>query len=113
MTNRGRLSFNQTEEIILLPTTVNINKYYTANILYFSEVTNIKRVHIKMDTSKEKLINVYIKDGKIVHLKACVGGLFYTNLDDPSMITNPNNFSINAYSYLSNLKQNSIFFTDS
>ena len=65
MTNRGRLSFNQTEEIILLPTTVNINKYYMANILYFSEVTNIKRVHIKMDTSKEKLINVHIKDGKL------------------------------------------------
>ena len=84
-----------------------------ANILYFSEVANISGLHIKMDTSKVKVINFHIKDRKIIHFKACVEGHFYTNLDDPSMITNPTNFSINAYSYISTLKQNSNFFTDS
>ena len=35
-----------------------------ANILYFAEVTNIVGVHIKMDTSKGKLISAHIEDGK-------------------------------------------------
>ena len=29
-------------------------------------------VHIKMDTSKENVINVHIKDKNIIHLKACM-----------------------------------------
>ena len=31
-----------------------------ANILSFAEVDNISEVHIKTDTSKEKIINVHI-----------------------------------------------------
>ena len=31
-----------------------------ANIRYFAEVANIAGVHIKMDTSKGKVINVHI-----------------------------------------------------
>ena len=53
-------------------------------------------VHIKIDTSKEKVINVHIKGRKSIHFKACTEGLFYKNYDDPSMITNPNNVSFNA-----------------
>ena len=58
-----------------------------------------------MDTSKEKLIKVHIKDGKIIHFKSCAEGILYTNLNDPTMITNPTNVSLNAYYYLSRVKQ--------
>ena len=40
------------------------------------------------------------------HFKACVEGLFYKNIDDPSMITITTNVSVKAYSYLSIIKQN-------
>ena len=53
------------------------------------------------------------KTEKYFHLKACAEGLFCTNIYEPSMITNPTNVSINDYSYLSIVKQNSNFFTDS
>ena len=43
---------------------VHINESSMANILPFAEVANIAGVHIKMDMSKGKLINVNIKDGK-------------------------------------------------
>ena len=33
-----------------------------------------------MYTSKEKVINVQIKDGNIIHFKACVDGLFTQKL---------------------------------
>ena len=75
-------------------------------ILSFSEVFNISVVHINMDTSKEKVINVNIKDRKIIHFKACAKGLFCTNLNDPTMITNPTDVSLKAHSYLSMVKQN-------
>ena len=39
------------------------------------------------------------------------GGSFYKNLDNPSMITNPTNISVNAYYYLSTVEENSDFFT--
>ena len=84
-----------------------------ANILSFAEVSNIAVVHINMDTSKEKVINVHIEDGKFFHFKACVEGISYTNLNEPNMIINPTIFSLNAYSCLSTVKQNSEFFTDS
>ena len=72
-----------------------------SSILSFAESANIVGVHIKMDTSKEKVINVHIEDRKIVHFKACSEVLLYTNLNDPIMITNPMNVSLNFYSYLS------------
>ena len=62
-----------------------------------------------MDKSKEKVVNVHTNGGKIIHFKACAEGIFYTNLDDPSMITNPTNVSVNTYSYLSTVKQSSYF----
>ena len=69
--NCGHIYFNQMGGIILLPMKVQINESYMANIVYFAEVANITLLHIKMDTSKEKVINVHIKDGKIVLFKAC------------------------------------------
>ena len=79
------------------------------NILSFVEVANIVGVHIKIDTSKEKVINVHIEDGKIIHFKACAEGILYTKLNDATTITNPTNISLNTYSYLSMVKRNSEF----
>ena len=67
-----------------------------ANILYFAEVANIVGVHIKMNTSKDFFISVHIKDGKLIHFKACAEGIFYTNLDEPIIITNTINISVNV-----------------
>ena len=48
------------------------------NILAFAEVSNIAGVHINMDISKEKVINIQIQYGIIIQFKACAEGLFYT-----------------------------------
>ena len=77
--------------------------------LFFSDVTNIAGLHIKVNTSKEKVINLHIKDKKIIHFKACAEGLYYTNPNDPTIITNTKKQSLNAYSYLYTVKQNSDF----
>ena len=60
--NGGHISFNQMRDNILLLAKVHINASSMAIILYFAEISNISEVHITMDTSKEKLINVYIDD---------------------------------------------------
>ena len=78
-------------------------------ILYFVEFAKIAVVPIKMDTSKEKVINVQIEDGKIINFKAFAEGLFYTNLNDPTIITNPTKVSLNAYYCLYMVQQNSDF----
>ena len=52
--------------------TVHINEYFMENILSFTEVANISGVHIKMDASKEKVINVHMKDRHIINFRACV-----------------------------------------
>ena len=98
--NEGRLSINQMGEMLFLLMTVHINESSMANILYFEEVANIAGVHIKMGISRGKIINVHIKEGKFIHFKVCVEGLFCTNLDDPSMSTNPNSVSVKYYSYI-------------
>ena len=69
LTNAGHLYFNQMGNLILFPMKVHTNESFMANILSFAEVANISGVHIKMDTSRRKLINVHIKDGKIIHFK--------------------------------------------
>ena len=79
------------------------------NVLSFVEVTNIAVVHINMYTSKEKFINVHIEDRKVIHFKSYAEGIFCTNLNEPTMITNPTNGYINAYSYISTVKQNLVF----
>ena len=110
MLKNGRhLSFNQMRDLLLLQMKVHINELSMANILYFAEVTNNAGVHINMDMSKEKIINAHIKDRKFIHLKEYAEGIFYTNINDRTIITNPNNVSLNAYSRLSNVKQNSEF----
>ena len=83
-----------------------------ANTLYLAKVSNIAGAYTKMNKSKEKLINVHIKDVKTIYFKACADGLFYTNLNDPTMITNPTNVYLNAYYYLSMVKKTE-FFTNS
>ena len=80
-----------------------------ADILSFAEVTNIAGVHIKINMSKGKVINMHIENRKIINFKAFAEGIFYTNLNDPTMITTPDNFSLNAYSYLYTVKQDSVF----
>ena len=86
LTNGRHLSFNQMGDLLLFPMKVHINESPVANIFVFAEVANIAGVHIKMDTSKEKLINVHMEDRKIIHFKAYVEGLFCTNLNDPTTI---------------------------
>ena len=113
LTNGGHIFFTHMVELLIFPMKFHINESSMENILYFVEVAHIAVVHIKMDTSKEKLINVHIEDGRIIHFKAYAEDLLYTNLNDPTMITNPNNVSLNAYSYLSTVKQNSGFGIDS
>ena len=71
--------------------TVHKNESSVSNILFF-KIAKIAGVHINMDTSEETFINVHIKDGKIIRSKACVEVIFYKNLDEPSMITNPTIF---------------------
>ena len=83
-------------ELLLLIMQVHINESSMANILHFAEVSNIEGVHINMNTSKEKVMNVHIKVRKIIHFKVCTEGLFYTNLDDPSIFTNHTTVSVNA-----------------
>ena len=89
--------------------TFHMNESSVANILSFVEVAYIAGVHINMDTSKEKVINIHMQYKHIIHFIACAEGLFYTNLDDPSMVTNTINTSVKPYYFLSIVKQNSGF----
>ena len=83
------------------------------NILSFAEVANIAVVHINMYTSKEKVINFHMQDRGILNFRAYAEVLYYTNIDDPSIVTNPINISVNHYYFLSTVKKNSEFFTNS
>ena len=73
--NSGHLSFNQMRYLLLFPMKSPINESSMENILYFSDIANIAGFNINMDTSKEKLINVHIKDSKRIHFKVCVEGI--------------------------------------
>ena len=66
----------------------------------FAEVSKIVGVNINMEILKGKLINVHIKDKG-----ACDYCLFYTNHNDPTIVTNPTNAFLSAYSYLPTVKQ--------
>ena len=105
LTNEGHLSYDQMVEIILLPMTVHINEYYMANMLSFIEVANIAGVHINIDTSKEKSINVHIQARRIIHSKARAEVILYTNLDYPSMFTKHINTSVKPYYLISTVKK--------
>ena len=105
LTNGGHLYFDRMWELVFLPMTVHINESSMANILSFAEVANIAGVHIKMGTLKGKFINLHMQDRQILHFKACAEGMLYTYLDDPNMVTNPINTSVNPYSFLSDMKQ--------
>ena len=84
--NRGHLPYNYIGELLLLPTKFHKNESYMEKTQYFSEASNIARLHINIDTSKEKVINVHIKDRTFIHFKACAEVFFQKNIDDPSMI---------------------------
>ena len=76
LTNGGHLSFNNMGEILRFLMKVQINESSMANTLSFAEVANIAGVHIKMDTSKGKVVIVHIKDRNIIHFKACAESIF-------------------------------------
>ena len=88
LTNEGQLSFHKMGELLFLLMIVHINESSVANLLSFAEVANIAGVHIKMDTSKEKVINVHMQDRSILHFIACTESMLLKNLDDPIMVTN-------------------------
>ena len=71
MKNCGPLYLNHMGYLLLLQIQVYTNESSMANILSFADVANSAGVHIKMDTSKVKVINFPIEDGKIIHFKAC------------------------------------------
>ena len=112
LTNGVCLSFNKTGELLFLPIEIHINESSTENIPSFAEVSNISGVHINIDTSKHKVINVHMQDRHIIHLRAFAEGMFCTNLDDTGMVTNTTNTSVNPYYFLSTAKNSNIF-TDS
>ena len=58
-------------DLLLFPMKVHTNESSMVNILSFADVANIAGVHINMDTSKGKAINMHIEDEKIIHFKAC------------------------------------------
>ena len=76
MNNVGHLSFDQMGELIFFPMTVHVNEFLVANILPFIEVVIIAVVHIKVDTTKEKFINVHMRDRCTINFRSCVEGLF-------------------------------------
>ena len=98
MMNGGNLSFNQMGDLLIFLRKFHINESSMVKLLSFVEVANIAGVHITMDTFKGKFINVHIKDRKTIHFKAFAEGLLYTKINYPTMITNPTNVSLNAYS---------------
>ena len=69
--NGAHLFFNQMVDLILLPMKVHINESTMTNILYFAVVAKIAGVRIKMDMTKEKIINVHIKDGNHSFQRMC------------------------------------------
>ena len=77
LTNGGHLSFNQMGDLLQLPMKVHINESSMANILPFAEVANIAGVHIKMDMSKGKLINVHIEDENHSFQSMCIGSCLH------------------------------------
>ena len=110
LTNVGNLSFNQLGYLLICPKKVHINESSMENILSFAEVAYITEAHIKMDTYKGKVINVHIKDRKIIHFKVCAEGISFTNLNYPTMIINPTKAPLNSYSYLYTVFKNSDFY---
>ena len=54
-----------------------------------------------------------MQENRIIHLRACVEGLFYKNIVDNDMVTNTINSYVNPYFFLSNTTQNYEFITDS
>ena len=76
LTNARHISFNQMEDLLLLPMKVHTNESSMANILYFAEVSNISGLHIKMETSNEKVINEHIEDKKNHSLQSMRRGSF-------------------------------------
>ena len=56
LTNGGGLYFNQMGYLLIFSMKVHTNELFMENILSFAEVANIVGVHIKIDTSKEKVI---------------------------------------------------------
>ena len=86
--NGGHLYLNQMGDLPLFMMKFYINESSIANILSIAEVANIAGVHIKMDTSKGKVINVHTEDMNIIHFKACAEDIFYTHINESTMITN-------------------------
>ena len=112
LTNGSHLSFDKMGELLYLPMTVHTDESSMDKILSFADASKIVEVHINMDTSKEKFINIHMQDTHIIYFRVYVEGLFYKNLYEPSIVTNDVNTSVNPYSFISTAKKNSEFFTD-
>ena len=70
-------------KLLFFTMTVHINESSMENISSFIEVSIIVGVHINMDTSKEKVINVHMQERHILHFITCTDGLIYKTLIAP------------------------------
>ena len=58
-------------ELLLFLMIFHMNESFMKNILSFVDISNIVGFHIKMDTSKEKVIDINMHDRLILHFRAC------------------------------------------
>ena len=72
-----------------------------------NDLNNIPVVHVNMDTSIEKAVNIILRSRKVFKFKECVSGLYYyeiasTDVKDSSKT----NATIFPYSLLSTVTEN-------
>ena len=76
-TNGGLISFDKKSALKLLPMKVHFNKNSMANILSFKEVADILGVRITPDTKQERLVIVYLGNGRTFRFKDCKSGIYF------------------------------------
>ena len=90
----------------LLPLRVFYNPYYISNILALIDVTSQFRV--TMDTNNKPSMFVHTGPDSVLNFYQCCKILYYFDTS-ASNIFNP---YINAYSFLTNFQENTIFFIE-
>ena len=75
--NGGPPLFYRKGQLTFFTLCVNVNNVSLATIISLKDVNNIPGVHVTMDTSIEKAMNVIIIDGTIFKVKYCGLRLYY------------------------------------
>ena len=109
MTNGGSQAFNKKADLNYLPIEMYYNEDSMANILAMSDVANLPRARIMMDSNKERAILLHY-GGHTFKFQECHDGLYYL---DVCTLTSTNN-TVTNYSYLyltSTVEQNKAMYT--